>query len=67
MQNKFKPGDIVKLFIEGPKMLVIEVLENEQVKCFWYNKHNQPHTEIFTSGLLELTTGENKSAGFFNS
>lgn len=67
METTFKTGDIVKLPIEGPRMIVTEVLADGLVKCFWFNKHHQPHSESFSGALLEQVSGENKSAGFFSS
>ncbi|MBE7175943.1 MAG: DUF2158 domain-containing protein [Mucilaginibacter polytrichastri] len=67
METTFQTGDIVKLAIDGPRMVVTEVLPDGLVKCFWFNKHHQPHTETFSGALLIAATGENKSAGFFSS
>ncbi|MBE7178436.1 MAG: hypothetical protein INR69_18690 [Mucilaginibacter polytrichastri] len=67
MESQFKKGDIVRLAIDGPRLLVTGVEEDGRVKCFWFNKYHQPHTEIFDAELLIPAPPEGRSAGFYSS
>jgi uncharacterized protein YodC (DUF2158 family) len=49
---KFKPGDIVRLKAGGPAM-VVEVYEDGDPKCAWFDTTGNEHAIVFYEHTLE--------------
>jgi len=52
--SEFKIGDIVQLKSGGPKMTVIEVREENEILCTWFDEKNKQEGGIFLSETLKL-------------
>ena len=56
MEEKFQPGDIVKLKSGGPRMTLGHIgtySGEEQAKCQWFDDHNKAQEGLFYLTALE--------------
>ena len=56
MEQKFKPGDIVRLKSGGPKMTVIKYdpAQGADLTCQWFEKDSQFKEKSFNQDALEV-------------
>lgn len=70
-EQKFKPGDVVRLKSGGPKMTIVKFGTGyhhgtvDGYECTWFDDKNTVKTEVFQEALLEAR-GEVGPAGMFS-
>jgi uncharacterized protein YodC (DUF2158 family) len=62
---QFKAGDVVRVSaLKGPWMIV-ELCEDNNAVCFWFDKNDAGHRENFSPPLLELKKSEGSGISGF--
>lgn len=54
MNNKFKPGDCVRLNSGGPLMTVVNFYNSETVNCQWFDDKDQLQSKHIIESALSL-------------